>query len=158
MNFFIKHLDVLRLDMQVNNNFNISFYFSTPTQRTLATSVTRLCDFFYFGQVFKAFGNNNLSKSPTFLGNFVKVSKSIIFLVKLFWATFCRHLTIFFWSHCSPLPTACRSPTCSLPRQQQKVIWHKARLSSVNSVKDFKYFRQSNILQKSFTARLLSIK
>ena len=31
---------------------------------------------------------------------FVKVSKSIIFLVKSFWDNFYRHLVIFFWSHC----------------------------------------------------------
>ena len=43
------------------------------------SSVTRFGDFLHFGQLFKAFGNNYLPKSLTFLGNFLKVSKSIIF-------------------------------------------------------------------------------
>ena len=45
----------------------------------------------------------NLPKSPTFLGNFLKVSKSIFFLVKPFLGNFYRHLAIFFWSHWSSL-------------------------------------------------------
>ena len=32
---------------------------------------------------------------------FLKVSKSIIFLVKSFLGNFYRHLAIFYWSHCS---------------------------------------------------------
>ena len=36
------------------------------------TSVTRLGNLLDFGQLFKAFGNNYLPKSPTFLGNFCK--------------------------------------------------------------------------------------
>jgi len=35
-------------------------------------SVTRLGDFLHFGQLFKAFGNNYLAQSFTFLGNFCK--------------------------------------------------------------------------------------
>ena len=35
------------------------------------------------------------------LAIFVKVSKSLIFLVKLFWRDFYRHLAIFYWSHWS---------------------------------------------------------
>ena len=42
----------------------------------------------------------NLTKY-IFLGNFLKLSKSIIFLVKSFLGNFYRHLAIFFWSHCS---------------------------------------------------------
>ena len=49
---------------------------------------------------FKALGNNWFAKSPTFLGNFIKVSKFFIFLVKSFLGNFYRHLAIFFWSHC----------------------------------------------------------
>ena len=41
-----------------------------------------------------------LPKSPTFLGNFCKLSKSLIFLVKSFLGNFYRHLAIFYWSHC----------------------------------------------------------
>ena len=42
------------------------------------------------GKFLMPLAKNNLPKSTTFLGNFVKVSKSIIFLVKSnhFWATF----------------------------------------------------------------------
>ena len=41
-------------------------------------------------------------KSSTFLGIFVKVSKSIMFLVKSYLGNFYSHLAIFFWSHCLP--------------------------------------------------------
>ena len=40
------------------------------------------------GNFLQRLATNNLPKSPTFLGIFVKLSKSIIFLVKYFWATF----------------------------------------------------------------------
>ena len=39
------------------------------------SSVTRLGNLLDFGQLFKAFDNNNLPKSPTFLGNFCKAIK-----------------------------------------------------------------------------------
>ena len=58
----------------------------------LLTSVTKLGDLLDFGSLFKAF---NLSKSPTFLGIFVKLSEPIIFLVKSFLGNFYRHLAIF---------------------------------------------------------------
>ena len=45
---------------------------------TLTGSVTRLGDWLNFGQLFKAFGNINLPKSPTFLGIFCKGVKTII--------------------------------------------------------------------------------
>ena len=59
------------------------------------TSATRLGDLLDFGQIFKAFGNNYLPKSPTFLGTFVKVLKSIIFIVKSCCGNFYRHRQIF---------------------------------------------------------------
>ena len=43
------------------------------------SSVTRLGDFFNFGQPFKAGGNNILHKSTTLLGNFCKGVKIIHF-------------------------------------------------------------------------------
>ena len=52
------------------------------------TSVTRLGNLLDFGHLFKAFGNlfcPNLLHSQAI---FVKVSKSLIYLVKSFWATF----------------------------------------------------------------------
>ena len=61
------------------------------------SSVTRLGDLMDFGPLFKAFGNNNLPKSPTLLGNFL--SKSIMFIVKSVLGNFYRHLAIFICSH-----------------------------------------------------------
>ena len=55
-------------------------------------------DLLDFGKFLKPLATLNLPKSPTFLGIFVKVSKSIIFLVKQFLGDFYRHLAIFFWS------------------------------------------------------------
>ena len=45
-------------------------------------SVTRFGDLLHFGQLFKARGTIILPKLPTVLGNFVKVSKSVIFVEK----------------------------------------------------------------------------
>ena len=59
------------------------------------TSMTRLGDLLDFGQVLKPLAAINLPKSPTFLGIFVKVSKSIIFLVTSFFGNFYRHLAKF---------------------------------------------------------------
>ena len=61
----------------------------------ILSSVTRLGDLLDFRQLLKPLATINLSKSPTFLGNFCKVSKSIIFLVKSFLGNFNRHLAIF---------------------------------------------------------------
>ena len=67
--------------------------------RVLATfidaSVTRLGDLFHFGHLYKASGNNYFAQSAIF----VKVSKSLIFLVKSFLGNF--YLATFYWSHCS---------------------------------------------------------
>ena len=58
--------------------------------------MTRLCNLLDFGQLFKAFGNNIFAQiSPHYKAIFVKVSKSIIFLVKSFLGNFYRHLAIF---------------------------------------------------------------
>ena len=62
----------------------------------MSNSVTRLGDILDFGQVLKPLATINLPKSPTFLGNFVKVSKSIIFPVKSFLDNFYGHLANFF--------------------------------------------------------------
>ena len=48
-----------------------------------------------FGNFLKPLATINLPKSLTFLGIFVKVSKSLIFLVKSFLGNFSRHLAIF---------------------------------------------------------------
>ena len=55
----------------------------------VVTSVTILVDLLDFGQLFKAFGNNQFAQISQILRHFfVKASKSIIFLVKSFWPTF----------------------------------------------------------------------
>ena len=51
-------------------------------------SVTRLGDLFDFGQVLKPLATINLSKSPTFIGNFCKGVKIYHFLVKSFLGNF----------------------------------------------------------------------
>ena len=77
-------------------------------------SVTRLGDLFDIETAAQIAGWNDdamgnflkpletiiLRKSPTFLGNFCKGGKSIIFLVRSFWGNIYRHLAIFFWSRC----------------------------------------------------------
>ena len=65
-----------------------------------ASSVTRLDNLLDFGQHFKAFGN--ILFAQIYLHShsiFVKVSKSLIFLVKSFLGNFYKHLAIFYWSH-----------------------------------------------------------
>ena len=52
-----------------------------------------------FDRFLKPLATFNLPKSPTFLGNFVKESKSIIFIVKSFLGSFYWRVAIFFWSH-----------------------------------------------------------
>ena len=52
------------------------------------------------GNFSKSLATIYLPKFLTFLGNFVKVSKSLIFWVKSFLGNFYRHLVIFYWSHC----------------------------------------------------------
>ena len=77
----------------------IQFSTDQPTAYVVS-SVTRFGDFFCtLGDFLKRLATINLPKSHTFLGNFVKVSKSFIFLVKSFLGNFYRHLAIFFWSH-----------------------------------------------------------
>ena len=56
--------------------------------------------FWTLGNCSKPLATINLPKSLTFLAIFVKVSKSIIFLVKSCLGNFYRHLAIFFKSHC----------------------------------------------------------
>ena len=60
--------------------------------KAFVTSVARLGDLLDIGKHLAA---NNLSKSPTFLGNFGKVVKIKIFLMKSILCNFYRHLAIF---------------------------------------------------------------
>ena len=55
---------------------------------SLSLSVTRLEDLLDFGQLFKTFVNNYLSKSPTFLGNFSKGVKIYHFSIEIIQTTF----------------------------------------------------------------------
>ena len=64
----------------------------TPT-----TSVTRLGNLLDFGHLFKQLATIDLPKS--FLGNFVMVSKSLIFVLKSFLSNF-QTFGYFYWSHC----------------------------------------------------------
>ena len=57
----------------------ISVYVELGDFALVDPSVTRLGDFFNFGQPFKAGGNNILHKSTTSLGNFCKGVKIIHF-------------------------------------------------------------------------------
>ena len=60
-------------------------------------SVTRLGGLLDFGQLFKAFGNNLICQNlPHSQAIYVKVSKSLIFLVKSFLGHFYRHLATFY--------------------------------------------------------------
>ena len=71
-------------------------HFTTST----TASVTRFGDLLDFGEVFKVFGNNYFAKNLLHsYAIFVKVSKSLIFVVKSFLGNSYRHLAIFFWSH-----------------------------------------------------------
>ena len=51
------------------------------------------------GNILKPLATINLPKSSSFLGNFCKGLKYIIFLVKSYLSNFYRHLIIFIWSH-----------------------------------------------------------
>ena len=69
---------------------DISFFCTS-----LPISVTRLGDLLDFGQVLKPLAKINLTESPLFVGNFSKMSKFIIFLVKSSLGNFYRYLAIF---------------------------------------------------------------
>ena len=65
---------------------------------TILSSVSVWLDwaiYWTLGNFLKHLATINLSDSPTFLGNFLKVSKTIIFPVKSFLGNFYRHLAIF---------------------------------------------------------------
>ena len=66
------------------------------------------------GNFSKPVATISLPKSLTFLAFFVKVSKSLIFLVKSFLGNFYRHLATFYWSHCSLESTKARARTVSI--------------------------------------------
>ena len=51
------------------------------------------------GYFLKPLPTINLSKSPTFLGNFCKGVKIFHFSIEIILGNFCRLLAIFFWSH-----------------------------------------------------------
>ena len=57
--------------------------------------------YYTLGNFLKPLETINLPKPPTFLGNFCKGVKSIIFLVKSFLGNIYRNVAIFFRSHCS---------------------------------------------------------
>ena len=68
-----------------------------PTVKRLKWTRGLLCS-----QPFKVGGNNFITRiTHIVVAIFVKVSKSFIFIVKLFLGNFYIHLAIFYWSHCS---------------------------------------------------------
>ena len=81
-----------------NLNLQENVKLELPTQFD-SLSVTRLGDLLHFGQLCKACGNNYFAQIAHIISNFVKVSKSFIFLVKSFSGYFYRHLATFYWSH-----------------------------------------------------------
>ena len=88
---FPKHLSTINCDEKV------SFAPFIMKKICLPHSVTRLG---YLMEFQATLATINLSKSPTFLGNFCKGFKSIIFLQKSLLGNCFRHLAILFWSHC----------------------------------------------------------
>ena len=65
--------------------------------------MTRLGDVLDFGQLLKPLATINVSKSPTFLGNFCKGVKIYHFSSEIIFGQL-------FWSQCSPLPYYTETP------------------------------------------------
>ena len=74
-------LHLLKILLFINLNTQWHLIANSAYIMTLS-SVTRLGDLLVFGQFLKPLATNNLSKSPTFLGNFFKGVKIYHFLVK----------------------------------------------------------------------------
>ena len=72
----------------------------------LTTSVTRLGNLLDFEQVLKPMATINLPKSLKFLGNFCKGVKIYHFSSEIIFGQLLLTFGDFFWSHCSPHPTA----------------------------------------------------
>ena len=72
------------------------------------------------GNFSKPLATTNLPKSLTFLSNFLKVSKTLIFLMKSFLVNFYRHLATFYWSR---WPAVRVSLTCNSHKKQSAVIF-----------------------------------
>ena len=102
-NFLQENL-VLKKRVQIREDYNLWKWLSlSPVVRILltqASSVPFWAIYCMLGNFSKPVATTILPKWPTFLGNFLKVSKSFIFLVKSFWGNFYRHLATFYWSHC----------------------------------------------------------
>ena len=82
--------------------FSLPFFLSCYVERPrlLPCSMTRVGDLLHFWQLFKASDSNHFTQIAHNLGNFLKVSKSYIFLVESFLDNFYRHLATFYSSHC----------------------------------------------------------
>ena len=70
-------------------------------------SVTRLGNLLHYGQHFKACGQQLFCPNCPHFGNFLKVSKSFIFIGKSFLGNFYRHLVTFYCSHCPQVQIVC---------------------------------------------------
>ena len=82
------------------------------------------------GNFFKPLATINLPQSPTFLGNFCKGVKSIIFLVKSFLGNFDRHLAIFVWSHWRKLSEVSCWCQISFKLKQKSLRWSALQATS----------------------------
>ena len=91
--YFCFSLTSLRSIFSQQFRYNMEF--------TLSGSVTRLGDLLNFGQVFKAFGNNQFISISHIFRQFCKVVKIYHFWSEIILGNFYRYLTIFFWSHCT---------------------------------------------------------
>ena len=80
------------------------------------------CDHIYWtlGNFLKPLATINLLKSPTSLGNFWKVLKSVIFLVKSFLGNFYRHLAFF-------LVTLCEGDILKLTANAKRTKIHRSQ-------------------------------
>ena len=89
------------------------------------------------GNFSKPVATISLPKLPTFIGNFFKLSKSIILLVKSFWATFIVSLAIFSWSHClNKTMSDCTAPSPNyfFYRQEKIPFFARGRITVPTAV------------------------
>ena len=100
--FFSSFLSNHLSHLSVFQSFSPLFVCQKSSNQSRCSSLTRWLPVWPDWAIYSTLGNFlkplatiNLFKSPTFLGNFVKVLKSIIFLVNSFLGNFYRHLAIF---------------------------------------------------------------
>ena len=118
---FFPFFSLLGLSFSHSTSLSVSVYFSfllslfyciispSPCQ-PLCHSLSVWPDWAIYltlGNFLKPLATINLSKSPTFLGNFCMCLKIYYFSSESILGNFYRHLAIFFWSHCSSVMSCC---------------------------------------------------